>query len=348
MTVRRLFMAVYATLIVGLLGLGGVAYQMLQSQKELSASQHVRYRSYLAADELRQSSDDLTRMARTYVSTGDSTYEDEYWHILDVRNGKSPRPDGQAVALRKVMEELGFTDEEFAKLKEAEDNSNDLVWTETVAMNAVKGLFDDGTGKFTKKGDPDFKLARRIMFDDKYHADKTIIMGPIDEFVAMLDARTKSDVRRHASTSMLFLWTIVGMIVLLIGIAGFSYWLIQRKVVSPVAELVREIQLMGDGDLTREVRGSAKGEIGDLAQAINGMARDLSDIVRQIGTTSAKMEAASKEQAVGATNQSTATTEMATTARELLTTAQQVAKSGISVSEQASTAATDVTTMALT
>jgi hypothetical protein len=31
----------------------------------------VRYLSYQAADELRQSSDDLTRLARTYVVTGD-------------------------------------------------------------------------------------------------------------------------------------------------------------------------------------------------------------------------------------------------------------------------------------
>ena len=35
-------------------------------QRELERRQEVRYESYLLADELRQSSDDLTSMARTY------------------------------------------------------------------------------------------------------------------------------------------------------------------------------------------------------------------------------------------------------------------------------------------
>lgn len=48
------------------------------------------------------------------------------------------------------MKEVGFTDAEFAKLKEAQDKSNGLVKTETIAMNAVKGLFEDSTGNFTR------------------------------------------------------------------------------------------------------------------------------------------------------------------------------------------------------
>jgi hypothetical protein len=34
------------------------------------------------------------------------------------------------------MKDLGFAEEEFAKLQEAERNSNSLVATETTAMNA--------------------------------------------------------------------------------------------------------------------------------------------------------------------------------------------------------------------
>ena len=48
--------------------------------------------SYLLADELRQSSDDLTRLGRVYVTTGDVKYEKQYFDILDIRNGKKPRP----------------------------------------------------------------------------------------------------------------------------------------------------------------------------------------------------------------------------------------------------------------
>jgi methyl-accepting chemotaxis protein len=51
-----------------------------------------RYHSYLLADELRQSSDDLTRLGRTYVATGDVSYKNQYLEILAIRNGEKPRP----------------------------------------------------------------------------------------------------------------------------------------------------------------------------------------------------------------------------------------------------------------
>jgi methyl-accepting chemotaxis protein len=99
------------------------------TQAEVSAASEARYRSYLLADELRQSSDDLTRLARTYVLTGDPSYEKQYWRILDIRNGKAPRPqhyeriywdfvaagdarpspDGDTVALSELMKGAGFT-----------------------------------------------------------------------------------------------------------------------------------------------------------------------------------------------------------------------------------------------
>ncbi len=61
----------------------------------------IRYQSYQAADELRQSSDDLTRLGRTYVVTGDEKYEKMYMDILDIRNGQKPKPDGQTIALQQ-------------------------------------------------------------------------------------------------------------------------------------------------------------------------------------------------------------------------------------------------------
>ncbi|HVK93752.1 MAG TPA: methyl-accepting chemotaxis protein, partial [Noviherbaspirillum sp.] len=51
--------AVLATFFVAAL------YQVSRTQAELVNANEMRYRSYLLADELRQSSDDLTRLART-------------------------------------------------------------------------------------------------------------------------------------------------------------------------------------------------------------------------------------------------------------------------------------------
>lgn len=53
---------------------------------------------------------------------------------------------------------------------------------ETIAMNALKGRFDDAQSGFTRVGPPDLELARRLMHDDAYHSNKAYIMRPVDAF----------------------------------------------------------------------------------------------------------------------------------------------------------------------
>jgi methyl-accepting chemotaxis protein len=241
MSIRKLMVFLYSAGGVVLAGLVAVTTLLVQNQQALTAAQDNRYRSYLLADELRQSSDDLTNLARTYVVTGDKRHEDAYWHVLDVRNGKTPRKDGRTTALQTLMKEAGFTDAEFEKLRESERNSNGLVTTETIAMNAVKGLFDDGSGKYTKSGTPDPEMARRIMFDDKYHADKALIMAPIAQFDAMLDERTQALVDTYVRRNSIYLG-LLGTLVLIGGalaIAMVRY--MNRTLTSATAELRQTI-----------------------------------------------------------------------------------------------------------
>src|SRR4029078_3551229 len=61
-------------------------------QRELDHLQEVRYASLLVADELRQSSDDLTRIARASVDTRASKFELFFQKILAIRNGEKERP----------------------------------------------------------------------------------------------------------------------------------------------------------------------------------------------------------------------------------------------------------------
>lgn len=185
-------------------------YSMKQSSAELSKISDMRYDSYLLADELRQSSDDLTRLGRTYVVTANPEFENEYLRILDIRNGKTPRPqayhriywdfvaagqnkprsDGETISLQKLMERGGFSQAEFAKLQEAQTNSDGLVKLEVKAMNAVKGLFADSAGNYTVRGEPDLELARNLLHGPEYHQIKGQIMKPLDDFFVLLEKRT--------------------------------------------------------------------------------------------------------------------------------------------------------------
>ena len=99
--------------------LAGLAVVAFLNQLALTSAQNNRYESQMLAQELRASSDELTRLDRSYVVTGEPQHETEYWRILDVRNGVKPRADGQTVALRKLMELQGFTGAEFAEFQPA-------------------------------------------------------------------------------------------------------------------------------------------------------------------------------------------------------------------------------------
>ena len=88
MSIKHLSLIIFSVIVLGAVLLVVLTMMLVQSSDKLLASTAVRYQSYLLADELRQSSDDLTRLARTYAVTGDGKYEQLYWDVLAVRNGE--------------------------------------------------------------------------------------------------------------------------------------------------------------------------------------------------------------------------------------------------------------------
>ena len=107
-----------------------------------------RYLSFAIADEFRHTSMDLTRLCRTYVSNGEQKYWDAYWDIVKWRSGKRPRPEyvnkelyrGKTKIQTEIMQELGFSESEFALLKEASHNSNALIATEDIRYREHSGV----------------------------------------------------------------------------------------------------------------------------------------------------------------------------------------------------------------
>jgi methyl-accepting chemotaxis protein len=216
---------------------------------EEAAAYDSRYRSYLLADELRQSSDDLTRLGRTYVVTGDASYKKQYLDVLGIRNGEKPRPqaynriywdfvaggnakprpDDDTVSLLALMKRYGFTDGEFKQLEEAQKNSDGLVGLEVEAMNLVEGK--DKAGKLLPA--PDRARAIELLHSRKYHEFKSQIMAPIDRFFTMLDERTQS--RIDDASSRAALWrtmslVAIGMLVIsVLMLCAYTYRFVVRS-----------------------------------------------------------------------------------------------------------------------
>src|SRR5205823_986132 len=116
-------------------------------------------------------------------------YNRVYWDLV-TKDLPKPRPDGATISLHELMVRQGFTDAELATLSSAQEYSDALVQTERIAINAAKGLFDDGTGNFTVKRAPDQALAMKLMNDEAYQDNKARIMRPIDDFYVMFGQRT--------------------------------------------------------------------------------------------------------------------------------------------------------------
>ena len=306
MSSRKIFLTIYLVNILTIISLGIITVLLFKLQGKLLQSQQIRYQSYLVADELRQSSDDLTKLARNYVVTSDPQYEKSYWEVLDIREGKQPRPDGRAIPLRKIMEELGFTSAELDKLTSAEDKSNDLVKTDQIAMNAVKGIFDDGSGHFTKQGQPDLALAQRIMFDDDYRQHRTAIVKLIDEFFSLLDKRTKTTVNNLSQQSFFYLSTIISLIIALIVITIISYNVIKIKILNPLGGeplvMAKIAQLISRGNLTVQFNVINKRVTGLYAE-LQKMVINLNTLIKQIQQTGIQVNSSTTELAATAKQQ---------------------------------------------
>lgn len=219
------------------------------AEQRLARDEKNRYDSYLVAQELRQSSDDLTRLARTFVATRNPLFENQYLDVISIRNGRKPRPtqynriywdfmavsnvkprpDGRKISFLQLMQQDGFSAAEFAKLKQAEDNSDYLSKLEKRAMDLASGLEDGKTGADRQAAAPNPSLAEKMLYSPQYHQLKANVMGPIDDFYVLLDLRTSNavavaehDVEFYRSLSIIFLG-------LLLIAAIIAAWILLRS-----------------------------------------------------------------------------------------------------------------------
>ncbi|MBB2486326.1 methyl-accepting chemotaxis protein [Mitsuaria sp. WAJ17] len=295
---------------------------MRRAAESVERATQARYDSYLLADELRQSSDDLTRLARTYVISADPKWEKQYFEVLDVRNGKAARPSsyqgiywdfraadevpakgsGPAVPLQELMKKAGFTEAEFAKLREAQQNSNELVRTETIAMNLVKGLHEDGKGGFTRQGAPDLERARAMMHDLDYHRFKAKIMRPVDEFLQLLDQRTALAVAQASEQRSTWANASLVLAVLLVlsvaALLGWGYRAILAQLGAEPAQVRGIVERVASGDLSSPVDLQGVSSHSLLA-AVARMQRALRDVVGAVRASSDSIVTGSAQIATG-------------------------------------------------
>lgn len=231
----------------------------VDAERDIERAHYQRLQSFLLTDELRQSSDDLTRMVRTYAVTGESRYEEYFHEILAIRNGELPRPVdyhhiywdlvqnpeqrprplGTAVPLLDLMRQIGFTELELSQLVSAKEASDALADIEQEAMRLVAS------------GEPSFReQALTMLHDDAYHNAKAGIMRPIDQLYSQMRLRTDNAI---ATAEQQARW--LRALFILLGVMFLSLlWQLKKReqaiLGAPVSELYERIEQLGQGNFS--------------------------------------------------------------------------------------------------
>ena len=278
---RTFFIQLWMTVALFLCVIVAFAFY-LRAGDRLEQAYQERIAALTLANELRQSSDDLTRMVRTYVVTLNPVYKQRMQEIMDIRDGKRNRPleygtiywdlileddkrpaaSGDKIPLLELLRRTGVTEAEFAKLNESKQNSDRLTKTEFLAMQLAEAS--------PLAADPSHAQAIHMLYDHAYHQAKAEIMGPLRDFETMLELRTKGKINQLEEHQTYVRWLLLLTGMFLVA----SIWNASRslRVIlgSSPGEVNERIELLGRGDFSAPIVAGQHGEnsvMGKLLEA---------------------------------------------------------------------------------
>ncbi len=288
-TLRRLLASLLALLgvLVGALFL--IASMQLHASRAQTDAENRRAASFLIADGLRQSSNDLTNMVRLYVATGKPRFREYYEEILAVRAGTAPRPKdydssfwdrvlssgkgfvkyGPAQSLDAQMRAERFAPKEFEALSTALATSNGLAQVEkdvmrNVAPRIAAGLdvsySQDVAGAYARLVDPD------------YLVQKGRIMRAIRRFTTLVEARTAAEVAHAADANRRLAVVQIAIVGIIVVIGLLTMVLLSRVALRPLERLLSSTRRIAAGDYAERVDIKAVSDLEQLAGAFNEMA----------------------------------------------------------------------------
>ncbi len=372
-----LFIALLVALAIALISF----FSMTNATDKIIEANDNHDKSNHLALELRLSSNDLTRMARSYVMTGNKEYLKQYQQVLDIRNGKVPRPNdyyqeywqlmdinnpvpprasGEAVALKDLFKQAGFTNQEFEKLKKAEELSNALAKNEAEAFALVENIGESINTSAQHQ-------AHELLFGAEYTNSKRQIMEPISEFIQLMEKRLamqKAEAESSYKTATFIFFTTMSLSLILIGLVALIARRLNKlqldetlatqeqikeeneKINNSVINILQSVSQLSQKDLTvrapvtDDVVGTVSDSINYLAEEtgrvmqevknVAGLVKDSSSKVKSQAdqvTKTAQEERATVEEMVASLVEATKTMEqVATLADETNTAGQQATK----------------------
>ena len=202
------------------------AYSLNKVYREIKILQDLRDNRYvmiLKAHELINSMDNLTNFSRSYVVTANETYKNNYYDVMDIRDGIIERPyyyDGvywdiieptrsqrhrknTKESLYDALNKLPFEKNEFKLLEKSKKIYPTLLDLEQKALD-------------TLDNDQDKKKAIAILYSQEYSLLKSKVMLPLDDFLFLVTKRTSIEIKDNSRTLNLSIYLLILSLFMLI------------------------------------------------------------------------------------------------------------------------------------
>ena len=288
-SLRRLLALLLGALALLVGGLILVASLQARGVSRQADAENRRSESFLIADSMRQSSNDLTNMVRLFVSTGEPGYRTYYDEILAIRAGTAPRPRdydssfwdrvlasgrgfvryGPPQSLTAQMRAARFAPEEFRALQASLDASNGLAEVERAVIARVAARVEKGVDA---RYAADVRADYERLTDRRYLESKGQIMRAVQRFVDLVDARTLREVREARSNVRALGIVQIGILAAIVLVGVVALQTLRRLVLRPLDRLIAATRRIAGGDYSERADIRSVSDLERVAGSFNEMA----------------------------------------------------------------------------
>lgn len=275
---------------LALVGLLALALQQLHASYEaLETTQRGQIEGLQLVNEVRQSSDELTQMARLFVVTREPRYAEYFREIARIRDGVSPRPPdydaiywdlvrakatehgsaGRRQALLDRLRLSGFRSSEFALLDEAKLRSDALIKLEDMAMGLIDSRRSNSNAALSEE---EWRQSLGLMHGETYLNSKADIMLPLRQFSALVETRLGGEREAAQEGVRRSLLAVLVALLALAAHALVSALSFDRSVRRPVGLLRGWAEQVRAGRLGARTRLGDDAEFGELSRVVDEMA----------------------------------------------------------------------------
>jgi len=198
----------------------------------------------------------------------------------------------------------------------------------------------------------------KIFSSNQYRTDSFLLRSEVGPIVIAIDSDLKQLVgkeRKNIQTTGSNLlsslsaskMTIIGMLVIGVGLGVLLSWVIARAIVKPMEQAVSAMEdiAQGNGDLTKRLNDTANDEIGEMAKGFNAFAEKIQmliassvDITARVDEKVSRLFIVSEETKTRADKQQAQTEEVAQNVREVAENVESVTENASLAVEAASSA----------